>query len=230
MKERGIIFQGGGVCAIQNDLKTHTRRTRGLKKINENPDEWECLGEDVGYDHKKYWVFKRSDGKILELRCPYGVAGDRLWIRETWRVGAWDQDDGDICVDYKADNKAVREWRRCPDEEMFERLWIQSSDDATKAGLEFDEEGQYHWEPGESPCRWRSSMLMPRWASRTDLEIVRVGVQRVQDITQEDIYAEGLNGPELFQKWAYLWDSINEKRGLGYDFNPWVFVNVFKKL
>ena len=95
-------------------------------------------------------------------------------------------------------------------------------------------------------------MFMPRWAARTFLRIKDIRVERVQDITTEDIIAEGVGGlggmvgknvamlatgtstleeAELVclrDNFVRLWDSINQTRGYGYDINPWVFVVVFE--
>jgi len=66
---------------------------------------------------------------------------------------------------------------------------------------------------------------MPRWASRITLEITNIKVERVQDIPDGDVQKEGVD-----EGWIHLWDSINAKRGFGWDVNPWIWVVEFKLL
>jgi len=82
---------------------------------------------------------------------------------------------------------------------------------------------------------WEPSIDMPRCASRIDLEIIGVRVERLQDISEDDVHAEGCyfmtTGREHAQKWfRNLWDSINTKRCYGWDANPWVWVIEFRKI
>jgi hypothetical protein len=70
---------------------------------------------------------------------------------------------------------------------------------------------------------------MPRWASRISLEVTGVRVERVQDISNEDSQAEGVDPSIHAPSFAGLWDSINAKRGYGWDVNPWVWVVEFKR-
>ena len=225
MSDHPILFRGEMVRAILDGRKTMTRR------VLTPPAPWD-YGDD-GIDIQ--WA-------VGNIRCPYGKPGDRLWVRETWRVGTWDETAGMICVDYKADGHARKEWLQVKDEEQFERLWVQSTDDVLAAGLETGENDEYHWEPGKGPTRWRPSIFMPRWAARLTPEVVSVRAERVQDISDEDIVKEGVgrytfacgaasdNPPD--HRWAFikLWDSINAKRGHGWHVNDWVWVVEFGML
>ena len=137
--------------------------------------------------------------------------GDRLWVRETW-CNTWPF-DGHKCEDgpcYKA-----------------------TDDGECGAAIT----GQ----------KWTTSIHMPHWASRITLEIVNVRLERVKEISEKDAEAEGVcatvvattrtddNGDSVeiltaIAPFSELWDSINAKRGYGWDANPWVWVIEFKKV
>lgn len=187
MKERPIIFGAEMVRAILDGRKTQTRRV-----IKPQPY---YVDFEPRYE-KNTWAFwsdevlKYRNGLIV--RCPYGVPGDRLWVKEAWA----DPYDVRIPV-YRADMATAYE------------------------GL-----------------RWRPSIFMPRWASRIILEITGVRAERVQAISEDDAIAEGVLGDEgpydqglPSMCFRTLWDSINAKRGFGWDVKPWwVWVIGFKRL
>lgn len=111
-----------------------------------------------------------EDG-VQWIRLPY-LVGEKCYVRETWRIGAWAENDGDFCIDYKDGPR--KQWLHVDgdDYDQFERLWIESCDDADKAGIKVNDEGRYEWEQGQSPCRWRSPVTMPQWAARRYVRIL----------------------------------------------------------
>lgn len=178
MKERPILFSAPMVRAILDGSKTQTRRIckqpknkQGLKLV------WDLLAK-MGVGHA----------------CPYGKVGDRLWVRETWKIGAW-REDGRMAIDYIASPEIFNTpWLTIPNDEdgqLFERYWIESTDDLICSGAKPGEDGIYKWSPGEAPTRKRPSIFMPRWACRIELEITGVRVERLQDISEDDAKAEG---------------------------------------
>ncbi len=206
--ERPIIFSSEMVRAILDGRKTQTRRVMKTQPL----DGRTC----VHFDGRR-WYTRNTDEvgcpiDSKDWKCPYGVPGDRLWVRETW---------------HKADS----------DKDPMYRADFKSTTQLMQQALNF---------------RWKPSIYMPRKFSRITLEIVGVRVERVQEITCQDCWAEGVDGSltehELnladkiakeengrggmspYEKFRILWNPINAKRDLGWDVNPWVFVIEFKHL
>ena len=88
--------------------------------------------------------------------------------------------------------------------------------------------------------RYRSARFMPRWASRIALKLTDVRVERVQEISYEDVRTEGIKMPgdqlfptqntesKLTREFQKLWDSLNGKKtGCSWSDNPWVWVLTF---
>ena len=86
--------------------------------------------------------------------------------------------------------------------------------------------------------KWRPSIFMPREAARLFLRVKNVRVERLQDITEEDAIAEGMSktlvdGVVFISakgNFHVFWDSLNIKRGYGWDTNPWVWVIEFERI
>lgn len=89
---------------------------------------------------------------------------------------------------------------------------------------------------------------MPRWASRIQLEITKVGVQRLQEISSGDAVREGIcqlpasgrycinPGDQYFggashsakEVYSWLWESIYGEGS--WQANPWVWVIEFERV
>lgn len=203
-RERPILFSGPMVRAILEGRKTQTRRVVKDDAIR----------------------LPSGNGAPFLTECPYGIPGDRLWVRH--------------------------------------RFWFYTSTGANPSN-------RHIWDEFTRTARWQTGELvkdlkpqvgkgtlyvqkpsihMPRWASRITLEITKVRVERMQDISAKDIIAEGAverpHNHEQFGKmpvsafdgayldlrslWQAGWDSINGKRGFGWGKNPWVWVIEFKNV
>lgn len=134
--------------------------------------------------------------KFVPDGCPYGQPGDLLWVRESlYRLGRWQQHE---------DETGERESRWRAAEGIC-----------------------YHADQTELPERngfsWRSfpSIHMPRRASRLTLELTEVRVERLQDISDADAIAEGIEPvfTRAGQKCGWL-DYQHEGDGMGYCTNP----------
>ena len=86
--------------------------------------------------------------------------------------------------------------------------------------------------------KWHPSIHMPKEAARIFLKVTDVRVERLQDITEEDAITEGMSktlvdGVVFISakgNFHVFWDSLNIKRGYGWDTNPWVWVIEFEKI
>lgn len=168
------------VRAILQGQKTQTRRV-----IKPQPDMPEGATKPYLSDGKLstivpksaalwYWV---TDQKKRPIRCPYGLPGDRLWVRETFYCDhAFAGEQRCVgCVECKCTPESrIAEWR----EELYYRA-------DTPSGR-FEDAG-YWAEPGS---HWRPSLHMPRWACRLELEITGVRVERMQDGGDREFWGE----------------------------------------
>lgn len=221
MKERPILFSAPMVRALLDGSKTQTRRI--VKKVGlAAPAPQSVIGGAATY----------AGGMVAH--CPYGHPGDRIWVRERFRLtDTFDLDSpsrvGERCVDagyktpwtpiqYEADG-----WRR-----DWHHVGTPPHDGTVP-----------------KPGKTRVSLHMPRWASRILLEIVSVRVERLNDCSEADALAEGVKaqpcdhvrlscneigccGPAARGMYAALWDQIN---GAGaWAANPWVWVIEFKRV
>ncbi|ENR4001545.1 TPA: hypothetical protein N0H90_001996 [Pseudomonas aeruginosa] len=148
--------------------------------------------------------FKTLDaGLHARITCPYGEPGDRLWVREAW------------AADAQVDAIAPR------DLSQGEPIWYPADFSVRQTGCSMISKG-----------RGRPSIHMPRWASRILLEITAVRVERLHDLSDPDVLAEGCShsemqsGNSLVSVFARLWQST----GGDWAANPWVWVVEFKRV
>lgn len=231
MAIKPILFNTEMVRAILDGRKSCTRRI-----IKPQPQGYFEVSEEPLYIYD-------TDGKQGKITPPY-QPGDILYVRETWRVGAWDIFNQMIAFDYK--DGTCGELTYIHDRELFDRLVNQSRNDARQAKCEYNG-ADFVWEKGKSPCRWHPSIHMPKEAARIWLKVTDVRVERLQEITVDDCHREGINietsavtdGETLnrnhdfsLEKFEILWDSTVKKSDIdrySWDANPYVWVISFER-
>ncbi len=174
MKSTGIIFSTPMVIADISGKKFQTRRTWGLKKINENPDDWELVA--VFQDGLARFYNHITNVELI-IKCPYGGAGDEIYLRETWAISSFSSNfakEQQLQVAYKAGVFAI-------DRDMTHDLEWRTVDKET-------------WNKYTQPKygNWQSSMFMPKWASRRKHILSNIRCERVQSITEADAIKEGI--------------------------------------
>lgn len=213
MSDRAILFSAPMIAALLAGRKTQTRRVLSLPPAPEHLGEWQV--STVGGPG----VYDGEGRETPEYPC--------VWHSRTGAVVS-------------------------PRFVVGDRLWVREAwrthkayDDRKPSEMGGDERV---WpELGRDNCdahgRYRYGRFMPRWASRLTLIVTDVRVERLQDCTEADAIAEGIEShidlnaydeeAEHFrgavglpsriypaEAYADLWDSIN---GSGaWEANPWI--------
>ena len=231
MKDNMILFSSPMVQAINADRKTQTRRAvKPQPEWTEPATAW--IFREDGHSGQGWYAYNEDypEEGALFYRFPYGQPGDRLLVRETFfAYGRWE-------TRFSA-KKGRDEWHfiDMAEECGFSYLYAADNPDRTLA------KGRGTLLPG-----WhrRPAIFMPRRAIRIFLEVVSVRVERLQDISEADAIAEGVQSVGGGRYWlgadgltprgsavtAYrdLWIHINGAES--WDENPWVWVVEFKKI
>lgn len=211
MKERPILFSGPMVQAILANRKTQTRRV--VKQV----PPLDCT------------YLKWHEGP---------KAGQPRWIMDWGLSGCYTDDNGQHWLDIQTDvDDNSHEEIFCPYGQPGDRLWVRETwQQMEHIGGDIKESIVYRAD-AEHKYGWRPSIFMPRWASRLTLEVVKVRVEPLQAITEEDALAEG------FTAWTHrtegqitarrgfmeLWDKINGKKH-PWDANQYVWAITFRRI
>lgn len=214
MKERPILFSAPMVRAILDGTKTQTRRVckpaeaAGLSYVIGIQDPSDFGQRPLEVPGSGWFGDEEGD---VQFSCPYGRPGDRLWVRETF-------------MDLQGTGVEHR------DQAGQRKRYAYGAD--TLPGSYGD---QCRKDYG---LKWRPSIHMPRAASRITLEITGVGVERLQNISEADAIAEGVDyDPEdcpfagtrtAVDAYRSLWELINGPGSWGT--NPWVWVVEFRSV
>jgi len=174
MRERPILFSSPMVRAILDGRKTQTRRVV-------TPPRWAEDGE-VTVSSAVSWPWAWCDGEVRDVPCPYGAAGDRLWVKETWAPAS-----GETGGCFYAADEADGPW---------------SETDK----VAFLDGGR--WRASRFLPRWASRLTLDVVAVRVErLRDITEGDARAEGVDPN--YRAGETARALY---AHLWDQINGKR------------------
>lgn len=238
MKERPILFSAPNVRAILEGRKTQTRRLVPPVWTVEDikPPWWWTKARLVHRPTCIRELCEQVDDSELACygfeftnkhapRSPFGSPGDRLWVRETHAFASRNH------------------WPDLP--HVFSPV---------ETGLGVTVYYRAGFDRAKSGLTWRPSIHMPRWASRITLEVTEVRVERLQDISEADAEAEGVErvfgrdvppamggGVETWRDYleegwrtsarssfVTLWESIHGRGAWAK--NPWVWAINFKRV
>lgn len=122
------------------------------------------------------------------------------------------------------------------DDILYVRETFRPLSNHPKAGVEYAADwSPKYFENSRDPksCnggKWKPSLHMPKKAARIFLKVTDVRIERLQDIDDSGIIAEGLEVGSYFDE---LWNSTikkSERDRYGWDTNPWVWVIEFERI
>lgn len=243
MEIKPILFSTPMVQAILEGRKTQTRRV--IKPQPDFDSAWKNLSTIGGKVAKN---FLKEDRPGLEIPN-ISVSSSLLGVRGEDGLGTGICQPNIVVPYHKGDI-----------------LWVRE----TFADVPFTKPEKYHgyayradWEENDQHCpvtKWKPSIFMPKAACRIFLEVTNVRVERLQDISEEDAIAEGIqfHFEEMFQEFRYrdydkklqagygdpavdypTWrDPISSFKSLwehingrdSWEANPWVWVYDFKQV
>ncbi|WP_065329941.1 hypothetical protein [Tritonibacter mobilis] len=230
MTDMQILMNAQMVQATLREIQqagTGKSQTRRLLDPQPKDGFLSCTWNGNGWD----WVGP-GFGPGDESKAPSFHPGMRLWVREAWQAHSWASDC--VTIRYRAEEKLVG---------FTEQIEQIPYPDGDKNKFKF-------YEP--KPGKWRPSLHMPRWASRITLEVTDVRVQRLQEISEADAWAEGCKRGDPHENGGYwpaeekhpnvgwigwndarmwfsdLWDGIYQSPEKQWDANPWVVAITFR--
>lgn len=233
MKERPILFSDPMVRAILEGRKTQTRRVVKYTITGPNPphqifDWYDSRGRWVAA-HGGAFAFSKTNAALL---CPYGQPGDRIVVKEA----AW------MWCERVPNGKTAKgrdKWLYRP---LRSAQVHYVADHPERPALDVvspDTGNRWGW-------RYKVARFLPKWARRITLEIVSVRVERLNDISEADARAEGIDydpgeggvfhvhglagccSDTAIGSYRKLWESINGASSC--NANPWVWVVEFRRL
>lgn len=236
--KKPILLNTKMVKAVLDGIKTQIRRlAKGRNfKVDYVPSEFnESIKDNIGNFYffeknkiKNKWkeTINYYDSSSLEKLSsliaknkdfPFNV-GDILYVRETWCYGSVVGDSDE----HGNEELWLEQLQEHEDNEIV--FYKADMDEALNQGVSFDE------------VVWKPAIHMPKKYARIFLKVTNVRVEKLHDISHDDIYNEGFpsdfykKGGQNFRNWFVdLWNST-AKDGYKWEDNPLVFVYEFERI
>ena len=206
MTERGMIFNGEMVRAILDGRKTQTRRIIKDCTVGRDP-----ISKFIQIGKKFIGCYPEDVPELIRECCPYGVPGDRIWVRETWAEAGASAPDLKL---YRANypSHVPTHYENVPPAE------------------------DVRWTPSIHMPRWASRILL----EITDVRVEQLKSTSEEEARSEGVaqlregfwkhYQPGWTQHQLSARGSFttLWESIY---GFGeWDRHPWVWAIEFKRI
>lgn len=214
---KSIKFNAEMVNAILEGRKTQTRRVIKVQPDNDK-QEFSTIMSSTDSSHVGKHRFidpKNTSDNTKLFNNPFGNIGDKLFVKEDFNFVSDKQDGMGDCLYYKAD-------------------MLKFPSEIIKRNEGF---------MAENGIKWTSAHYMKQNQSRITLEITDIRVERLQDISDSDCWAEGISDKHfsfsdlssiskvtaLQNGFKNLWNSICKKdTAKQWEANPFVWVIEFK--
>lgn len=211
IKERPILFSGEMVRAILDNRKTQTRRVVKWPKWSDQTDPHQIAGL---VEHRGIAWYEEGR-PVKRYTCPYGVPGDRLWVRESWGLVAENSGPHRL-IRYRATTPTAAMGLRWRPSIHMPRWASRLTLDVVSVKVE------------------RVQEISEADAAAEGMTTPMLEVDdEVEELSQED-YDSGYFRPKsdysLAGEFSHLWDSINAARGYGWSVNPWCWCLTFRVL
>ncbi|MDD4876985.1 MAG: hypothetical protein PHQ86_07670, partial [Dehalococcoidales bacterium] len=198
---KGILMTPANHLATRKRIKTMTRRLDGLKEINKEPDKWHVADfyQATGGNNKWWaWFSKDGEGGKPYTIIPRYQPNETVYLKEVWYAyGRW-----------------VRE---------FDKWWFEQLKDE----IRYSDNTPSYMPDGFSrkvhATDWhkRSPLFLSEENARDFIKITKVGIGRLQDITEEEAKAESAEA---------LYKTAPNTFGAGYIWTPHGYRDGFIKL
>ncbi len=215
MKEHPILFKPEMVRALLAGRKTQTRRlatkdqsTTKIEWVKDYPT-WPHLWKDRKRKRYSGWIKQCGSPIDIPLKCPYGVPGDQLWVRETWR-----QLDGSI--QYRADADKDIPWSKT----LKWKPSIHIKRDDSRINLEVTSIRAERVQDISKKDAMAEGLVEINKSFLMDPECLKIPVKYTNGTFFNDEKYWGHDNPK--GAYASYFEEINGKEA--WDSNPWVWV------